>query len=220
MRNEYRGRTARFDANGEVLYARFDDEDISKNIYGDKKSSKAGLRAKINLGADGDIFDLVERTRYAGSSRERGKQTPAHKDVTGWEYFVKKVRIDGRAFDLLANVRKKPDGEYVYSIQLKEDYKTSASPQAPAYGSYEGTGYALDEGRTDTNSIRSESENVNRRNPTDADELPVKARFSVDEETADEHMRQVQEYFGVTDNWNEAGYITRDGAEPGLLRQT
>lgn len=211
MRNEYRGRTARFDANGEVLYARFDDEDISKNIYGDKKSSKAGLRAKINLGADGDIFDLVERTRYAGSSRERGKQTPAHKDVTGWEYFVKKVRIDGRAFDLLANVRKKPDGEYVYSIQLKEDYKTSASPQAPAYGSYEGTGYALDEGRTDTNSIRSESENVNRRNPTDADELPVKARFSVDEETADEHMRQVQEYFGVTDNWNEAGYITRDG---------
>ena len=194
-----------------LLYARFDDEDISKNIYGDKKSSKAGLRAKINLGADGDIFDLVERTRYAGSSRERGKQTPAHKDVTGWEYFVKKVRIDGRAFDLLANVRKKPDGEYVYSIQLKEDYKTSASPQAPAYGSYEGTGYALDEGRTDTNSIRSESENVNRRNPTDADELPVKARFSVDEETADEHMRQVQEYFGVTDNWNEAGYITRDG---------
>ncbi len=181
MRNEYRGRTARFDANGEVLYARFDDEDISKNIYGDKKSSKAGLRAKINLGADGDIFDLVERTRYAGSSRERGKQTPAHKDVTGWEYFVKKVRIDGRAFDLLANVRKKPDGEYVYSIQLKEDYKTSASPQAPAYGSYEGTGYALDEGRTDTGSIRSESENVNRSDSADVDELPVKARFSVDE---------------------------------------
>lgn len=39
--------------------------------------------------------------------------------------------------------------------------KMSASPQAPAYGSYEGTGYALDEGSADTNIIRSESEYVN-----------------------------------------------------------
>lgn len=60
MRNQYRGRTARFDANGDVLYAKFDERDLSKNIYGDKKSSPAGRDAKINVGADGGIFDLVE----------------------------------------------------------------------------------------------------------------------------------------------------------------
>ena len=42
------------------------------------------------------------------------------------------------------------------------------------------------------------------------DELPIKARFSLDEE-ADEHARQALEHFGSTYNWNETGYITRDG---------
>ena len=37
------------------------------------------------------------------------------------------------------------------------------------------------------------------------------ARFSLDEDEADEHVRQALEYFGSTYNWNETGYITRDG---------
>ena len=191
---------------------------VKQEIYAD---AYAGINA---FGAHAERFRDVtretveERTRgeYRGDTEEATRSTTGPPEtkyslVGETEDGVEIYETSEEVRALPWKERKKPDGEYVYSIQLKEDYKTSASPQAPAYGSYEGTGYALDEGRTDTNSIRSESENVNRRNPTDADELPVKARFSVDEETADEHMRQVQEYFGVTDNWNEAGYITRDG---------
>lgn len=134
MREQYRGRTAKFVANGDVYYARFDERDISKNIYGDKKSSPRGWKAKINTGADGSIFELVENARYKGNDAEFGKTTAAHKDVTGWEYFVKTVQIDGQVYDLLANVRKKLDGEYVYSIQLNENKnKAPAPPVAPAY---------------------------------------------------------------------------------------
>lgn len=37
------------------------------------------------------------------------------------------------------------------------------------------------------------------------------ARFSLDDDEAAEHVRQALEYFGSTYNWNETGYITRDG---------
>lgn len=167
MRNQYRGRTARFDANGDVLYAKFDERDLSKNIYGDKKSSPAGRDAKINVGADGGIFDLVEHAKYKSSDSEQGKPTSAHRNVTGWEYFVKTVQIDGQVFDLLANIRKKPNGEYVYSIQLNENNKKSASPVAPAYGLQQEAGYASEWGTADGNSIsqsrqKSKGENLNQ----------------------------------------------------------
>lgn len=164
MRNQYRGRTARFVADGDVLYARFDEKDLSKNIYGDKKSSAGGQDAKINVGADGGIFDLIENANYYGGSAERGKTAAAHRNVTRWEYFVKTVQIDGQVYDLVANVRKKPDGEYVYSIQLNENKKKPASPVAvPAKSSP-----ALEWGTTGTNSISETG-------------LPVKPQFSISE---------------------------------------
>ena len=128
MRNEYRGRTARFTApNGEAYYAGFDEADARKNIYGDKKSSPGGWNAKINTGADGGIFELVENSRYVRSGKEQGKKTAAHAGVSGWEYFIKTVQIDGKTYDLLANIRKKPEGEYVYSIQLNESKKKASA---------------------------------------------------------------------------------------------
>ncbi len=131
MEEEYAGRTARFDADGEIYYAKFAGGDLQKNIYGDKKSSPKGWKAKINTGADGGIFDLVEHADYAGQGEEKGgKKSRSHKGVTDWLYFVKRVQIDGQVYDLLANVRKKPDGEYVYSIQLNENKEMSASPVA------------------------------------------------------------------------------------------
>lgn len=150
MQDQFRGRTARFIAkNGEVYYARFDDIDIQKNIYGDKKSDAVGRDAKINAGADGDIFDLVENAVHKSSDSEAGKAGQAHRGVTGWEYFIKTVQIDGRVFDLLANIRKKPDGEYVYSIQLNENKTMSASPVAVPADS----GPASEWGTTDKNII-------------------------------------------------------------------
>ena len=171
MRNEYAVRTAKFTArDGEVYYATFDENDLRKNIYGDKKSSPRGWKAKINTGADGNIFDLVENAEHSGSGKEQGKTSEAHQGLTGWEYFVKTVQIDGRVYDLLANVRKKPDGEFVYSIQLNENEKKAPAPPRQYQN---GTAKA---------------ENRPVRVPTDASEasvaekrLPVKARFSMDE---------------------------------------
>lgn len=171
MRNEYAGRTAKFTArDGEVYYATLDENDLRKNVYGDKKSSPRGWKAKINTGADGNIFDLVENAEHSGSGKEQGKTSEAHQGLTGWEYFVKTVQIDGRVYDLLANVRKKPDGEFVYSIQLNENEKKAPAPPRQYQN---GTAKA---------------ENRPVRVPTDASEasvaekrLPVKARFSMDE---------------------------------------
>lgn len=171
MRNEYAGRTAKFTArDGEVYYATFDENDLRKNVYGDKKSSPRGWKAKINTGADGNIFDLVENAEHSGSGKEQGKTSEAHQGLIGWEYFVKTVQIDGRVYDLLANVRKKPDGEFVYSIQLNENEKKAPAPPRQYQN---GTAKA---------------ENRPVRVPTDASEasvaekrLPVKARFSMDE---------------------------------------
>lgn len=128
MRNEYAGRTAKFSDGNSTYYAKFDEADLRKNVYGDKKSSQKGWKAKINTGADGSIFELVENATYNGGKAEQGKKTQAHQNLTGWEYFVKTVQIDGQVYDLLANVRKKPDGEFVYSIQLNENKNKASAP--------------------------------------------------------------------------------------------
>ena len=106
----------------------FDYRDVNKNIYGDNKSDLKGWKAKINIGADGDIFQLVENSRYDGSKQEIGKQTKSHKGVNYWDYYVKTVQIDNTIFDLIANIRKKSDGAFVYSLQLNENKKIEASP--------------------------------------------------------------------------------------------
>ena len=128
MHNEYAGRTAKFNDGNNTYYAKFDEADLRKNVYGDKKSSQKGWKAKINTGADGSIFELVENATYNGGKPEQGKKAQAHQNLTGWEYFVKTVQIDGQVYDLLANVRKKPDGEFVYSIQLNENKNKASAP--------------------------------------------------------------------------------------------
>ena len=110
------------------IMRQFENEDIRKNIYGDKRSDASRRKAKINMGADGDIFELIENAQYNGSRAESGKSISAHKNVSYWDYFVKRVQIDHRIYDLVANVRKRSDGEFVYSIQFKESKKTTASP--------------------------------------------------------------------------------------------
>lgn len=187
MRNQYRGRTAKFSTENDVYYAKFDEADLLKNVYGDKKSSPRGWRAKINTGADGEIFELVENAQYKGSDTESGKASAAHKGVTGWEYFVKTVQIDGKVYDLLANVRKKPDGEYVYSIQLNENKKkTPAPPVARAYTDANAPdGYASERVPTD----------VSYSSITDAAEKS-KRKFSIKTDSEGRELsEQQQEYF-------------------------
>lgn len=176
MTDEYRGRTAKFtDGNGVVHYAIFDKDDTKKNIYGDKRSSARGWYAKINTGADGSIFELVENATYSGAKKESGKQTKTHKDVLGWDYYVKTVQIDGVFYRVFANVRKKPNGEFVYSIQLNESKEGRKKVPAPPLDSdqqktadksgptNEKTQSGTDWAFTDTtDSIAQMSESVNR----------------------------------------------------------
>lgn len=201
MRNEYAGRTAKFSDGINTYYAKFDEADLRKNVYGDKKSSQKGWKAKINTGADGSIFELVENATYNGGKAEQGKKTQAHQNLTGWEYFVKTVQIDGQVYDLLANVRKKPDGEFVYSIQLNEN-KASAPPLQYRNGTAKANNRPVG---VSTNASES-SVPQNGEN--------VKKRYSLKEYTDEEkkqHRKDADEYFGHTYKWAETGYILTNG---------
>lgn len=140
---------------------------MKKNVYSDKKSDRSGWKAKINTGADGNIFELVENARYSRHGVESGKTSEAHRDVTGWEYFVKTVQIDGKVYDLLANVRKKPDGEYVYSIQLNENKNKAPAPLLRHANHSEQSQGDFPQSRVLTNastvSIPTPPQNVNRK---------------------------------------------------------
>ena len=162
MEEEYRGRTAKFTKRGEVYYAVFDDDDVSKNIYGDTKSDKKGWKAKINLGADGDIFDLVENSAYDRSKEEIGKSNEAHKDVLSWDYYVKTVQIDGYVFDIVANVRLTAKDEFVYNIQLNESKRKSPSPLHRSADN--GRPLKSSAQRASTTNYAQKSENVNSLN--------------------------------------------------------
>lgn len=203
MRNEYAGRTAKFSDGNNTYYAKFDEADLRKNVYGDKKSSQKGWKAKINTGADGSIFELVENATYNGGKAEQGKKTQAHQNLTGWEYFVKTVQIDGQVYDLLANVRKKPDGEFVYSIQLNENKnKASAPPLQYRNGTAKANNRPVG---VSTNA----SESSVPQNGED-----VKKRYSLKEYTDEEkkqHRKDADEYFGHTYKWSETGYILTNG---------
>lgn len=203
MRNEYAGRTAKFSDGINTYYAKFDEADLRKNVYGDKKSSQKGWKAKINTGADGSIFELVENATYNGGKAEQGKNTQAHQNLTGWEYFVKTVQIDGQVYDLLANVRKKPDGEFVYSIQLNEN-KNKAS--APPLQYRNGTAKANNRPVGVSTNASESSVPQNGEN--------VKKRYSLKEYTDEEkkqHRKDADEYFGHTYKWSETGYILTNG---------
>ena len=175
MKNQYRGRTARFVRNGHTYYALFSDGDMRKNIYGDKRSDTRGWKAKITAGADGDIFNLVENAAYNGSMAESGKNNSAHRSVHHWDYFIKTVQIDGRLYDLTANVRKTDSGEFVYFLQFNENKKTEAAPLLRATnGSFNRMLTASDDTSLSQDSPDVNSHSMqNSKNDADAGEFSV-----------------------------------------------
>lgn len=137
MKNEYAGRTAKFVKNGKVYYALYDETGINKGVYGDKKSSKRGYRAKINIGADGNYIELAENALYQSSKKEIGKSNRFHRDAQTWDYYAKTIKSDGRYYDVLINVKDTGNGKYVYDITLKE-----AASLPDSRGSYDGSSTA------------------------------------------------------------------------------
>lgn len=164
MREQYSGRTAKFEHDGEVDYARFTGDDMRKDMYGDQRSDVRGQKAKLNVAADGDIFTLVENASYSGSEAEQGKDTKAHRNVISWDYYVKTVQIDGRMYDVLANIRKTADDSYVYSIQMNtRKTKEAALPRKAQ--SPEGKSFQKRARATSTESIPQPGEESNPKFP-------------------------------------------------------
>ena len=204
MRNEYRGRTAKFVRNGHTYYATFDNKDISKNIYGDKRSSSGGYNAKIKVGADGNVFELVENAKYNGSKKETGKNAKAHKEIQYWDYYVKTVQIDDQVYDLVANVRRKSTGDFVYSIQLRGNNTIEASAaQQPNQKVGVNKAANASEG-----SIPNTSENVKKYSlePTEEAKTNVNS-YSREPESITELRRQNETMLAQATNENERGLI-------------
>lgn len=136
--NEWRGRTAKFEKDGKVYYAQMDSKGAQKGIYGDKKSTKSGFTAKMNIGAEGNYFELLEKSRYYSSSLEQGKTTSngAHKEIKNWDYFVKTIKSDGKVYDVLINIRDTGNDQYVYDVTLKD--KKTESPGNARSALYQG----------------------------------------------------------------------------------
>lgn len=119
IKNQYRGRTARLERNGHVVYVRPDIQETGKPIYGDRRSTANGEKALRNSLADGDVFDLLENAEYTHSS----KDTKNHRNADYFDYYVKTVQIDGKVYDLLADVKRvygNSDGLY-YTLHLVDN---------------------------------------------------------------------------------------------------
>lgn len=124
MVNQYKGRTAKFTRDGETYYAQYNNGGVRKGVYGDKKSDMSGLKAKVNIGADGNYIELAENARYSGSAEESGKSNKFHRDAKSWDYYVKTIRSDGKDYDVLINVKNTTQDHYVYDITLHEKSTT------------------------------------------------------------------------------------------------
>lgn len=119
IKNQYRGRTARLERNGHVVYVRPDIQEAGKPIYGDRRSTPNGAKALRSALADGDVFDLLENAEYDRSSRD----TKNHKNADYFDYYVKTVQIDGKVYDLVADVKRaygNSDGLY-YTLYLVDN---------------------------------------------------------------------------------------------------
>lgn len=146
MREQYAGRTAKFVKNGHVYYALYDERGVRKGIYGDKKSSKKGLKAKINIGAEGEYIELVENSIYTGSKTEIGKTNRFHRDAKTWDYYIKTIEFEGDYFDVLINVKDTGNEHYVYDVTLKEA-DSLPNPQRLYDGSKTASGDSISQNR-------------------------------------------------------------------------
>ena len=155
LKNEYRGKTARFERNGHTYYAKFDQNSIRKPIYGDSRASVNGVKALTKAGADGDVFNLLENSKYTGSK----PNTKTHTSADYFDYFVKTVQIDGKVFDLVADVEKEigASGGYIYTLALRDNKNIKASP---ALGTPE-MGPVKSAGNASTKSVLQNEGNVN-----------------------------------------------------------
>ncbi|MBO5298674.1 MAG: hypothetical protein J6B51_01175, partial [Clostridia bacterium] len=132
IKNEYKGKTAKFFIDNTAYYASIDPKDAYKFVHGDRNSDRSGGNARTNIGSGGDIFTLFENSRYEGSAppREGTETKKGHEGVFNYDYFVKTIQSDGYYFDVVINVKENETGKYVYTVSLKENKKMRKQPLA------------------------------------------------------------------------------------------
>ncbi len=128
----YLGTKIRFEYNGRIEFAEIDRYTKKENT--DKLNPRRlnqWDKAKINVGADGDFILLTENAKYERFSKNNNKQkNDAHKKTEHFEYYIKEVRIDGKNYDVIVNIRIEESGnKFVYEVKLEQ--KKESSPQGP-----------------------------------------------------------------------------------------
>lgn len=100
-------------------------------MYGDKRSDKPGDNARTNIGASGDFFQAISKAEYVKTSAHNTNKTGrlGHENVVGFDYFIKRVKVDGEIYDIVINVKTTSSGEhYIYTVELHQEKKSSSVP--------------------------------------------------------------------------------------------
>ena len=81
-----------------------------------EKMSWKGFEAKLSSGASGDIYDILSGAQFCGEGNRTEESIAHHPDVNRWLYFKKKVVLDNRIFEVLANVARKGTGDFLHEV--------------------------------------------------------------------------------------------------------
>lgn len=150
IRNEYVGRKVKLIKNGDIYYAEVLPSDAGKiargenyDRYGGKKRNGtfpskeevAWDKARRRLGASGDFFQAISKAEYVKTSAHYTNKTGrlGHENVVGFDYFIKRVKVDGEIYDIVINVKTTSSGEhYIYTVELQQE-KRVPSPRGSYY---------------------------------------------------------------------------------------
>lgn len=194
---QFKGRTAKFERNGHTYYARFSEKssELGKLTHEgsshSSKSSERGYKAKIRMLADGNLFELVEDAQYDDTAKEIGKTSRSHTLAKFWDYFIKTIVVDGKAYDVLISVRLDSSSSdwsdkqhYVYSIRFRDNNTVATSIASPASSKVRRQGDIA----TDGSSLTYPFFNVNTQfsvSEMDADAAGTKAAAAENESSLD-----------------------------------
>jgi len=90
---------------------------------------KSFVREKMgdSIGAEGDFVTLLQSSKFNGEKENTNRtKNDAHKLTKYFEYYLKTVVIDKKAFDVVINIRREDSGtKYVYEVKLNKAKESS-----------------------------------------------------------------------------------------------
>lgn len=104
--------------NDKTITARFDKYGAKKNVYSIENSDIEGYTYKLQH--IDELPNIISSSTFARSSPEKGKDTPQHKGVKEWHYFINKVKSENEEFNVLINIRDKGNDQYVYEVAFNK----------------------------------------------------------------------------------------------------